>query len=114
MNPQKRRPASVATDPAQTTALRTPNDTPRPKKWKRILATLLSRSLNRFEAERQGDHCMNSTVSKIEHKGVRILREPERVPGFAGTVAHVVRYRLAPTSRERALELLGRRAAAST
>jgi len=106
MSHQKRRPASVATDPAQITALDTLDDTPRPKKWKRILTTLLSRSLNRFEAERHGCHCLNSTVSKIEHKGVTILREPERVPGFAGTVAHVMRYSIAPASRDRALELV--------
>lgn len=114
MNLQKRRPASVATDPAQTTAFDSLNDTPRPVKLKRVLEAPLTRSLNRFQAERIGDHCINSTVAKLEQKGITILREPENVPGFAGTVAHVMRYSIAPTSRDRALALLERGSPAST
>jgi hypothetical protein len=49
---------------------------------------------------------LHSTIAKLEQKGVTILRSLERVSGFAGTVAHVMRYRLAPTSHDRARELL--------
>ncbi|CAM5286162.1 helix-turn-helix domain-containing protein [Eoetvoesiella caeni] len=34
-----------------------------------ILAILHQRSLNRFEAERHGDHCLHSTISTLTAEG---------------------------------------------
>lgn len=81
----------------------------RPLKWRRVLAALhAGRSFNRFEAERAlADHCLHTTVSVLQGKGLIILRRDEVVPGYAGIPTHVNRYWLAPDSRERAAELLG-------
>jgi len=79
-----------------------------PKKWQRVLqAFLAGRTLNRFEAERIGDHCLHSTVSKLERKGLVIFRREEKIPGYLGLATHCCRYWLADTSRPRASELLG-------
>lgn len=82
----------------------------RPLKWRRVLSALVSgRSFNRFEAERElHDHCLHTTVSVLQGKGLTILRRGEVVAGFQGAPTHVCRYWLAPESRERAAELLGR------
>lgn len=85
-----------------------PPSTRRPRKWARILRAFLDgRSLNRFEAERIGDHCLHSTVAKLQAKGVLIYRRDETVPGFGGNPTHCCRYSLATQSCERAAELLG-------
>jgi hypothetical protein len=82
----------------------------RPTKLKRILAELASgRSLNRFEAERIGDHCLHSTIAKIETHGIQVARREETVPGFGGHQARVCRYKLDDENRERAAILLGGR-----
>lgn len=79
-----------------------------PLKWQRVLTAFLEgRSLNRFEAERLSDHCLHSTVSTLERKGVRIARRTERVPGFMAIPTEVCRYWLEPEARQRARELLG-------
>lgn len=67
---------------------------PKPaRKIDRIEAALrLPRGLNRFEAERLGDHCLNSTVSKLRERGVSINSRWETVPSFAGTETRVLRY----------------------
>lgn len=82
-------------------------------KWKRVLAALASgQTLNRFEAERElSDHCLHSTVSVLQGKGIIIQRRNETVPGYQQIPTHVVRYWLAPESRDRACELLGQPAA---
>src|SRR5258705_493757 len=79
-----------------------------PRKWARILRALLDgRRLNRFEAARElRDWCLNTTVSQLERRGLRILRKDEVVPGAFGPV-HCCRYWLAPESTARAHELLG-------
>lgn len=71
-----------------------PNVTPVPLKWQRVLAALLDgHTFNRFEAERQlSDHALHSTVSSLQAKGVIILREFETVPGYQGIPTHVCRY----------------------
>lgn len=82
----------------------------RPTKLKRILAELANgRSLNRFEAERLGDHCLNSTIVKIESHGIKVARREETVPGFGGHMARVCRYKLDDENRGRAVILLGGR-----
>lgn len=85
-------------------------DPTKPKlKWKRVLAAFYAgRSLNRFQSEIEvRDHCLPSTVSVLQEKGVVILRKDEVVPGFQGIPTHVCRYWLAPESLQRAAELLG-------
>ena len=84
---------------------------PRPLKWRRVLTALhAGHSFNRFEAERElHDHCLHTTASVLQGKGLTILRRDEVVSGFAGIPTHVTRYWLAPESRERAAALLGLR-----
>lgn len=79
-----------------------------PLKWQRVLGAFVSgRSLNRFEAERDlHDHCLHTTVSVLQGKGVRIDRKDEVVPGFQQIPTHVCRYWLAPESHDAAIALL--------
>ncbi len=83
------------------------NQSRTPRKWQRILAALVGgRTLNRFEAARElRDWCLNTTISQLEQRGVRISRHDETVPGAFGPV-RCCRYRLAPESLQRARELL--------
>ncbi len=78
-------------------------------KWRRVLRALLSgRSYNRFEAERElHDHCIHTTASNLQRKGLTILRREESVPGYQGSPTRVMRYRLCESSRTLAKELLG-------
>ena len=67
---------------------------PNSSKEATILATLRSgKSLNRFDAERLGDHCLHSTVATLRSKGNAIYDEWERVPTRFGREARVKRYR---------------------
>ncbi len=61
----------------------------------RILAELRGgRSLNRFEAEPLGDHCLHSTIAVLRAEGINIASEWEEVPTrFEGKTARVKRYR---------------------
>jgi hypothetical protein len=101
--------ASADAAPGQMQSYSARNSTRRPVKWKRVLRAFHDgKTLNRFEAERAlHDHCLHSTVSTIQGKGVTILRRLERVPGYQGIPTEVCRYRIAPESRQRAAELLG-------
>lgn len=64
-------------------------------------------SLNRFEAERLGDHCLNSTVAVLSgHYDLKFIRQREKVPTRFGVSAPVVRYRLADKECARARKLL--------
>jgi hypothetical protein len=66
---------------------RSQRDCNRPEKWRRILSVLASgRRLTRFDAEREGDHCLHSTVSYIEKRGVRVERADVVVLGRFGPV----------------------------
>lgn len=78
-------------------------------KWKRVLAALvLGRNYNRFEAEKAlNDHCLHSTISTLQDKGITVLREFETVPGFRGIPTQVKRYWIGPESLPVALDLLG-------
>jgi hypothetical protein len=88
-----------------------------PVKWRRVLTAFLAgRSFNRFQAERPesegglSDHCLHSTVSTIQEKGVRISRKSEAVPGYQGIKTECCRYWLDPSDPAnvaRARELLG-------
>lgn len=76
----------------------------------RILHALAAgKSLNRFQAEHLGDHCLHSTVSAIERRyGLRVDRREETVPGYAGHRTRVMRYQLDSENRKRAIALLGK------
>lgn len=63
-------------------------------KQSRILAVLRQRSLNRFEAEHFGDHCLHSTISSLRKQGYIFFDEWEEVPNRFGTTTRVKRYRL--------------------
>lgn len=78
-------------------------------KLQRILAELAKgRSLNRFEAERLGDHCLHSTVSAIERRyGILVERCDETVRGFGGNPTRVMRYWLSADELQRAAEKVG-------
>lgn len=67
-----------------------------PTKIARILAHLLNgASINRFEAELIGDHCLPSTISDLVHDhGLSLNRIQERVPNRWGTPCNVTRYSL--------------------
>lgn len=82
-----------------------------PTKENEVLAALVSGSLNRFEAERIGDHCLNSTVAILRNdKGIAIVDHWETVPsrGARGE-SRVKRYRVdrSPENLSRARALLG-------
>lgn len=79
-----------------------------PSKIARVLAYLLNAGpLNRFEAERIGDHCLHSTISSLAHGyGLTFKRTPERVPNHWGMPCDVIRYSLPRSERSRAREVL--------
>lgn len=79
-----------------------------PTKLSRVLAYLVAGgSLNRFEAERIGDHCLNSTISALAHNwGVSFHRQNERVPTHWGKSCDVIRYSIPQSQLKRALAAL--------
>jgi len=78
-------------------------------KTDRVLKALMSRSYNRFEAERDlHDHALNSTVSNIQIKhGIRVDRCSETVPGYQGAPTTVSRYWISVDQREKCLIAIG-------
>lgn len=65
------------------------------------------RRLNRFEAERIGDHCLPQTVHVLERRhGLNFVRVAEHVPGYGGCEVHTVRYSLSFEEQQRARALL--------
>src|SRR5690606_15459193 len=71
-----------------------------PSKWQRVLVAFLTgRSFNRFEAARElHDHCLHSTASTIQAKGIRIYRREETIPGYQGIPTRCCRYWLPSSS----------------
>lgn len=67
-----------------------------PGKTMRILSQFITgASLNRFEAEHLGDHCLNSTISTLTNRhGLTFQRKPEKVANRWGKPCRVVRYSL--------------------
>lgn len=67
-----------------------------PSKIARVLAYMLNDgSLQRFEAERLGDHCLHSTISSLANGyGLKFQRQLERVPNHWGEPCTVTRYTL--------------------
>lgn len=79
-----------------------------PSKTICILSHLTSgASLNRFEAEGLGDHCLNSTISELANRhGVTFQRTPEKVPNRWGKPCRVTRYSVPATERDCANAIL--------
>lgn len=67
-------------------------------KEKKILNLLQAGSLNRFEAEKYGDHCLHSTVSILKKKGHNIQSHWEKVPTRFGYETSVKRYYVSSNS----------------
>lgn len=89
-----------------------------PSKTIRILSLFLTgASLNRFEAEHLGDHCLNSTISALANRhGLTFQRKQEKVPNRWGKPCRVVRYSMTTKDLVRAsavLEILNRNANSS-
>lgn len=85
-----------------------------PSKIARVLTHLMMvGSLNRFEAERIGDHCLHSTISKLANDyGLLFARIDEKVANGWGTPCDVTRYSLPESEHRRAtlsLEMMTRR-----
>ncbi|MYN11776.1 hypothetical protein GSY71_01235 [Pusillimonas sp. TS35] len=57
-----------------------------------ILGVLRKRSLNRFEAEVYGDHCLHSTIAELRKDGHNIFGQTEVVPTRFGKTTRVKRY----------------------
>ncbi len=106
---EKTKATGLQTQAAQENSTEAENTT-RLLKWQTVLKGFLTgRSFNRFEAELElHDHCLHSTVARLEQLGVRIDRHTERVPCLGGkAMTTVKRYRLAPNFEQRAADLLG-------
>lgn len=98
-----------ATRPEEQSRPRKANPTTEaPSKIARILGHLLNAGpLNRFEAERIGDHCLPSTIAVLaNHYGLTIERKQERVPNRWGAPCPVTRYSLPPSQHKRARAVL--------
>lgn len=98
-----------ATHPEEQSRPHAADDTTQPgTKIARILAHLITGvSLNRFEAERIGDHCLPSTIAVLaNHYRLEFQRQSERVPNRFGTMTDVTRYSLPESQREHARRVL--------
>ncbi len=104
----KKRPTVSDTSAPDTADSSTASHTPRPTKQARILRLLTDGvSLNRFEAERLGDHALPSTISTLRHiHGLPIIGTSETVPTRFGRPAHPKRYHLPDNARHLAIALL--------
>lgn len=70
------------------------------RKHEVIAEALRNGSLNRFEAERLGDHCLNSTVSDLRKRGENVLSMREKVRNRFGGETSVNRYWIASDKRQ--------------
>lgn len=98
-----------ATHSEEQSRPRKADDTTKPRtKIARILAHLLTgASLNRFEAERIGDHCLPSTAAALANRhGLTLQRRHERVPNGWGEPCDVTRYSLPVVEHKRARAVL--------
>ncbi len=79
-----------------------------PSKIANVLAHLLNvGTLNRFEAERIGDHCLHSTISALANGyDLNFKRTPEKVPSHWGQPCDVIRYALPTSEQQKACAVL--------
>ena len=79
------------------------------RKWCRILGLLAGGvALTRFEAERHGDHALNSTISTIGRMGITVSRKPVTMEGRFGRI-YCKRYWIEPKDRATAVAILQER-----
>lgn len=79
----------------------------RTKKARVLEYFIFQGSLNRFEAQHIGDHCLHTTVSNLANRhGLEFIRTPEKVPNKWGAPSEVTRYQLADDQREKAVLIL--------
>lgn len=73
-----------------------------------ILSLLLDGySINRFEVEHVGDHCLHSTISSLANEyQLTITRKPEKVPNRFGSMTRVIRYSLPDWERDNARQVM--------
>lgn len=77
------------------------------KEYGQLLRFIDGVSMNRFEAERLGDHCLHTTVSDLQRRyGIRFCRKRERVPTRFGKPVTVCRYWLDGDTRAKLAYLL--------
>ena len=86
------------------------SSTAAPSKIARILAYLLTgASINRFEAEDLGDHCLPSTIAVLadpKRHALIFQRQREKVPNRWGKPGHATRYSLPASERDKARKVL--------
>ncbi len=68
-------------------------------KYETIAEALTKGSLNRFEAEQLGDHCLNTTVSDLKKRGFQIESVREKVKNRFGSETTVNRYWITSTPK---------------
>lgn len=98
-----------ATHSEEQSRPRKANNTTKPStKIARVLSHLMAgNSLNRFEAENIGDHCLNSTIAALANRySLAFLRQREQIPNRFGTLTGVIRYSLPVSQYEKALKAL--------
>lgn len=96
MSAQNNAARPVGGEAAENSKFSSNNTEEKPKqqgKSATILSILKSgQSLNRFEAERHGDHALNSTIAELRSKGYQIQSEWELTPTRFGKPVRVKRY----------------------
>lgn len=99
-----------ATRPIEQSRSHEANGNTGQSKISRLLAHLLTgASINRFEAERLGDHCLPSTIAALANRyQLDIKRETENVPNRFGGLTRVNRYSLAESEQDKAGRVLVR------
>jgi hypothetical protein len=73
-------------------------------KWKRVLA-FLAQGGRLFDAEKLGDHALNTTVANLGRKGISVSRRPTLLQGRFGEI-RCKTYWLELGERQRAIRLL--------
>jgi hypothetical protein len=77
-----------------------------PTKQEMILEEMLSGPINRFQAERIGDHVLNSTAATLaNHHNIIISRRWIKLPGRFGSI-RCREYWIDPDHRDKAYKLL--------
>lgn len=82
----------------------------KPGKELRMLALFAAgHSLNRFQAEQYGDHCLPTTISDLQKRyGIEFKRQQENVPTRFGRPTRVSRYWLEGDHLEKARQFVRR------
>lgn len=102
--------ADQQASPKRSPANHTSNTNPLTKIAETLSMILSSgtRGVHRFEAERNGDHCLPSTISSLKKRGVVLADELIKVPGRHGNPTYVKRYWVEPEHVEQARNVLSR------